>query len=315
MTEELTHPAFPEDELGKLKDEMKVRILEDDDSTSSRAFTQLSRAVYPEGHPLRAHKAAERTAALDAIAVKDLRAFHGARYGGASLVVAVCGKFSAPEIEKTLEDLLRPIAKGSKPPVEAPRAPARAAERFSVPMKDKANVDIVIGNAGGLRRTDPDYYAATLANAVLGQSGLSSRLGRQVRDTEGLTYVIVSRFFSPLLIDGPWGIYLSVAPPNVDKGIASSLAVLGKFASEGISPGELEVEKSAAAGRFQVSLANNAGIADALAQSESYGLGVSLLDEYPRLVRAVTLDEANRALREHIKPDALVTVVAGSLAP
>ena len=106
---------------------------------------------------------------------------------------------------------------------------------------------------------------------------------------------------------------MSVAPANVERGIASSMGVLRKFWSEGISGSELGVEKSAAAGRFQVSLANNAGIADALAVSESYGLGVSMLDEYPRKIHAVTVEEANRALRAHIHPDDLVTVTAGSM--
>jgi len=173
---------------------------------------------------------------------------------------------------------------------------------------------MMIGGGGGLRRKDPDYYASILANAVLGQSSLSSRLGGQVRDTEGLTYTIISRFFSAELLDGLWGVYLSVAPENVDKGLASSMGVLRKFSGEGIAQKELDVEKSAAAGRYLVGLSNNAGIAEALAQAEAVGLGVSILDEYPQKIRAVTLEEANRAIRTHMAVDKLTTVVAGSVS-
>lgn len=322
IVEELRAPAFAEDEIAKLKEEMKVEILEDDDNTTRRAFDDLSRAVYPEKHPLRASTAKVRQDVLSALTGSDLGRFHADHYGAGSLVISVVGGFDTAIVQKQLEQLLGSIPRGKAAPITTERlaagsrlAPAApAGQRIRVPMKDKANVDIVIGGAGALRRTDPDYYAATLANAVLGQSGLSSRLGRQVRDTEGLTYTIVSRFFSPYLVDGPWGIYLSVAPPNVDRGIESSMNVLRGYVKDGMSEEELRVEKSAAAGRFQVSLANNAGVAEALAQAESYGLGVSLLDEYPSKVRSVTVDEANRALRSHILPDKVITVVAGSIS-
>jgi predicted Zn-dependent peptidase len=54
-------------------------------------------------------------------------------------------------------------------------------------MRGKANMNFVMGTASGLRRNDPDYEAALLGNAALGQNSLSSRIGKRVRDTEGLS--------------------------------------------------------------------------------------------------------------------------------
>ena len=317
IVEELREPGFPPDEIAKLKVEMKAEILQSEDDTGDRAYLTLTRSIYPVGHPLRQPTATEQLAALEKISGDDLRRFHQGHYGGSGIVMSLSGKVptaGAPGADRT-QRLLSGIPRGTTAPVEAARATNRSASRQVVPMKDKANVDMMIGGAGGLRRKDPDYYAAYLANAVLGQSSLSSRLGGQVRDTEGLTYVIISRFFSADVLDGPWGIYLSVAPENVEKGLASTMNVMKKFASEGVSAEELAVEKSAAAGRYQVSLSSNAGIAEALAQAESSGLGVSILDEYPKKIRAVTLEEANRAIKDHMAVDKLTTVIAGSVAP
>lgn len=317
IVEELREPAFPPDEIAKLKTEMKAQILQSEDDTGDRAYLALTRSIYPEGHPLRQPTAAEQLAALEKLGADDLRRFHQGHYGGSGIVMSLSGKVpagGAPGSDRT-QRLLSGIPRGTTAPVDATRATNRSASRQIVAMKDKANADMMIGGAGGLRRKDPDYYASILANAVLGQSSLSSRLGGQVRDTEGLTYVIISRFFSADLLDGPWGIYLSVAPENVDKGLASTMNVLKKFAAEGVSAEELAVEKSAAAGRYQVSLSSNAGIAEALAQAESSGLGVSILDEYPKKIRAVTLDEANRAIKTHMSVDKLTTVIAGSVQP
>jgi len=319
IVEELREPAFPPDEIAKLKEEMKAGILQSDDDTGDRAYEAMTRSIYPEGHPLRQASAAERLAALEKLSAEDLRLFHQAHYGGAGIVMSLSGKVAAGGAGASGSDratrLLSALPRGTAAPVEAPRGATKAASRLVVNMKDKANVDMMVGGAGGLRRKDPDYYASILANAVLGQSSLSSRLGGQVRDVEGLTYVIISRFFSPDLLDGPWGVYLSVAPENVDKGLASTMTVLKKFAAQGVSAEELAVEKSAAAGRYQVTLSSNAGIAEALAQAESSGLGVSILDEYPKKIRAVTLEEANRAIKAHMSVDRLTTVIAGSVKP
>ena len=67
-------------------------------------------------------------------------------------------------------------------------------EREVVRVSDKSNVDIILGTDAPLKRSSPDYYAATLANRALGESTLSSRLGLKVRESEGLTYDITSYF-------------------------------------------------------------------------------------------------------------------------
>jgi zinc protease len=178
-------------------------------------------------------------------------------------------------------------------------------------LKEKANVDILIGSAAPLRREARDYYAATLANSALGESTLSSRLGLQVRDVEGLTYGIGSRFRAPTLAAGPWYIAVSVNPQNVDKAIDSALGVLRDYVREGIRPDELADEKSSAIGSFKVSLSTNAGLAEALWNAEFHRLGIDYIDRYPKLIEAVTVEEVNAAIRKYFRPDHLTVVMAG----
>src|SRR5205085_9336820 len=137
------------------------------------------------------------------------------------------------------------------------------------------------------------YYAALLANRALGESTLSSRLGLQVRDAEGLTYGIASRFRAPTLAAGPWYIAVSVNPGNVERAIGSTLQVLREYVREGVRPEGLEDEKSSAIGSFKVSLSTNAGLAAALWNAEFYQLGLDYADRYPQLARALTLAEVN----------------------
>jgi zinc protease len=80
-------------------------------------------------------------------------------------------------------------------------------------------------------------------------------------------------------------------------------------------PEELEDEKSSAVGSFKVSLSTNAGLASALWNAEFYRLGLDYVERYPELVHAVTVEEANAAIRKYFRPERLTVVVAGDVGP
>ena len=65
-------------------------------------------------------------------------------------------------------------------------------------------------------------------------------------------------------------------------------------------------------GEVKMDLASNGGIAHAIDASVYYGLGVSYLDEYPSLVRAVTKEQADAAFAKRVDPDQFTIVSAGS---
>jgi len=180
-------------------------------------------------------------------------------------------------------------------------------------MRGKANMNIIIGGASGLRRLDPDYEAALVSNAVFGQSALASRVGRRVRDTEGLSYALASRYAQTDVLDGVWQLNVNVAPQNVAKALRSTLDEIAKYAREGATDAEVAVQKSYFAGNYQVSLGSNGGVASALVSAEKFGLGPRYLDEFPSRIRAVTTAEANAALRKHFEPEKLHVIVAGDL--
>src|SRR5256885_1403510 len=169
----------------------------------------------------------------------------------------------------------------------------RAYERLSQTVFDEENPFFVHAAARLVESVGSITVADVLANRALGESTLSSRLGLQVRDAEGLTYGIASRFRAPTLAAGPWYIAVSVNPGNVERALESAMRVLREYVREGIRPDELEDEKASAIGSFKVSLSTNAGLAAALWNAEFYRLGLDYVERYPELVRAVTVEEVN----------------------
>ena len=314
LADELKNPAFSAEELEKAKSELKTGVLRNDDSTAFRATTRLAQIVYPENHPYRYVGREPMVASIDAATADDLRAFHRQRWVGANTIIAVVGAVDSKKTIALVEKALGDLPKGQRVAPEVTRTqPGATATREAIRMPGKANMNLIIGTASGLRRNDPDYEAALIANAALGQTALSSRIGRRVRDTEGLSYSLASRFQMSDALDGVWLVNVNVAPQNLAKAMKSTMEEIQKFAREGVTEQEVAIQKDFFAGNFQVGLGTNAGVANALVTAEKFGFGPKYLDDFPRRIRAVTLAEVNKAVKERFYPDRLHTIVAGDL--
>ncbi len=315
LAEMLFAPVFPEDELEKLRALRLGELAQAQEDTFQRAFEAFSRLTYPRGHPHFRRPVEERRADLEHLAKGQLLRVHEALYGPATLVLALVGDFDPSGVERRVVELFGRDTGGAGilPPV-ARRAPSAAAvQEARETMPDKPNLDVVIGHPGGLRRADADFLAASLGNSVLGHSTLSSRLGVRVRDREGLTYGVISRFFGASLIDGPWVVSLSVAPPNLDRAVAAIREEIVRFVAEGPTDGELDDERAAMAGSYRVSLATPMSVARELARLARHALPIEEIDRIPDEVASVRREEVVEAVRAHIDPAHLSLAVAGDL--
>jgi zinc protease len=314
LADELQHPAIKPDALAKAKKELENDIRRNDDSTSARAMERLGQLVFPKSHPYHPFDRDEKLAGLAAITEADLRAFHRRNYSGRGLILAVVGDVDPAAVFDAVTLRLGRMPAGERATPVADRV-VRAEQpvRETVTMRGKANMNIVMGEASGLSRRHPDYEAATLANAVLGQTALASRIGRRVRDTEGLSYSLGSRFSYMEDLDGLWYVNVNVAPQNVAKALRSTREEIDKYAKEGATDAEVAEQKSFFSGNYRVNLGSNGGIADSLVYAERHGFGPGYLDDYPKRMSAVTTAQVNAALKKYFAPDKLHVIVAGDL--
>jgi zinc protease len=313
MSDEVMHPGFTAGELEKAKASMKSDVLRGAESTGVRGFERLTQIAFPADYPYRSPGSERMMKSIDSVGVRDVAGYHSRYYNGKSFILAIVGDVDAQATAELVEKMFSDVPPGVRPALVHLRVQPVAAVREVVSMPGKANMNLYYGLASGLRRADPDYEAALVANAALGQSSVASRLGRRVRDTEGLSYSLYSRFVLSDVLDGVWFASVAVAPVNLQKAMKSTSEEIEKFCRDGITPGELETQKNFFAGNYQVSLGTNTGVAGALVAAERYGFGPSYLDEYPARMRKVTLEQANLAIKHHIDPRNIITVVAGDL--
>lgn len=316
IAEILREPAFPQDELDKLKQQTVAALLEQHSNTGYRAYERFAQLLFAPEHPFYVQPLDELTDSINRITTDDLHDFYRQQYGGRSLIISLAGDVEA----QTAQDLFDKSFAGFSGPerieIEVDHMNRQTETvRETVRIKGKPNIDVLLGSFADLRRDSEDYYAAIIANSALGQSTLSSRLGLTVRDREGLTYGINSRFRAAGLVAGAWYIGVSLNPSTVERAIESTLNVVRDYIANGITDVELADEKSSAIGTFKVALSTNGGLADAVWNAEFYDLGADYVDRFPAIIERVTGDEVNRAIRRYFNPDQLTIVAAGDYEP
>ena len=313
LAEELREPTFPADELGKMTQRNIASIKRAQDETDRRAMERFSQLVFAEESPFHIYPAERRINEIEAITTDDLRQFYEQHYGAEAMILAVVGDVTAAAVSQWVNQYFGDWQGAVKPIINLPKTSLQtAAKKDMVQLQDKASVDVVMGHASRLRRANPDYLAAVVANRALGQSTLSSRLGLKVRDEMGLTYGINSYFSESGLGDGPYVITVTVAPENIDLAINTTQQIVEDYVASGITAEEIADEQSSMIGGYKLGLATNAGIAGQLASTEVYDLGINYLDEYPDHIKALDKASIDAAIRKYIHPEAMTTVMAGT---
>jgi len=314
IAEQLRTPAFTPEEFAKAQKQMAGTIKRSLESTDFRAADAFNRAIYPQGHPNRGVAPDALLAAVESATRDEVLAFHGAHYGPAGMTLVVTGDVEPAALTAEITRAFGGWTGGNAPVRAAQPAGATAAATQDVVMPGKTSVSVVLGQASGLRYSDPDYQALRLANAILG-SGFTGRLMANVRDKEGLTYGVGSSLQNDMVNDGDWRISATFAPGLLDKGIASTQRQLKLWYEGGVTPAEVSARKSNLIGEFKVNLATTGGMAGALLNATNRGYGVDWLDEFPARVQALSVDQVNAAIKKYLKPQSLVLVKAGTLTP
>ena len=314
LAEMLRRPVFSATELGRLKGEALAQIAQARDDPDSAAEREFGRAIYPAGHALRPPTFDEAEEAIRQITREDLVGFHDHQYGPDGLILVLAGNLTADQVRQAIETRLGawPRNSLSEPPPTLDVPLQTAAVRSLIPLPDKSQTAILWGHAGGLRRSDPDFYAAQIMNMVLGGGGaLNSRLGTVIRDELGLAYTVES-FFDAGWYPGPFAVALGTNPGNAKQAIETMLREVRRLRERGISRRERDEAVAYLTGRFPLRLETNSGMADVLWAMEFYRLGADYLERYGDYYRAVTLAQANDAALKHLHPDRGTLVVAGT---
>jgi zinc protease len=317
----LRYPAFPEAEF----EQFRLQAITGLESSRKEPGTLAGQAMgehfdpWPEGHPLRHVSIDESIAQMRALRLEEVRRFHERFYGTAEGEISVVGDFDPVAMRAQLEALFA----GWRAPVRFVPIATRhvdirpEVERLEAP--DKANAVVLARQNLSLNDLDPEYPALLVANSILGGGGMKSRLGDRIRQKDGLSYGVGSGISADASREGrddagSLSVQAIAAPQNAAKVEAALREELTRFVRDGVSADELRDAVAGLLTQRSQSRAADGNVAAWLASNLYYGRTMAHQAQLDARIAALTVDEVNAAIREHIDPAKLSVYLAGDFA-
>jgi zinc protease len=301
----IINPVFSEEELLKRVERTKAALKAGEDDPGFVASKAFIREVYGD-HPYgRLVQGSEET--LDMIQREDLVKFHSDLYVPDNSVMSVVGDITTTEVKVMLGRYFSGWKAGdlTLPASSSPEV-LRKSKTIAID-RDLVQANIIIGHAG-IRRDDPDYYAMSVMNYILGGGGFASRLMQSIREELGLAYSVYSSVNS-LKEGGSFRIRLQTKNESANTVIEEIVREMTEMRNLRVSDTELSDAKAFLTGVFPVRIETSRRIANFLVATEVYGLGTGYIDEYPIYINAVTKEDIFRVAREYLHPDEYILVI------
>jgi zinc protease len=306
LADDVRHPAFPTDKLALVKQQLAAvasRRALDPNYRSQRAFAE---ALYPAGDPALRESTA---ASVNAITLDDVKAYHAQYVRPDMTTLVIVGDVDpaavAREVAARFGDW---TATGPKPDPHLPPIPLPAAKRQNVETQAQ-DVNVQLG-APALARTNPDYDALVLANAIYGGGATDARLFREARDKRGLVYGAYSSLQAGR-DRGTMMISFRAVPSKVAAADAVVRSEMKRMQNERVSADELARAKTrVVAAAIDAEQATGA-IASDLMRIGSDDLPPSYYATLAQRYAKITPADVQRVARKYFHPDNLVEVRTG----
>ena len=321
LADEMQHPTFPADQLERLRAQTLSGLenARQDTGGTGGAGTQaeiaFAQTLYPKGHPYWEPSIDESEIATKAITREDLLSFYKTYYRPDTTTLVIVGDVNAQQavsqIKAAFGDWKNPA--GPKPVVVIPDvpAPAKAPATQVIAIPDTPQTSILFGYNGGLKQNNPDYYAAQIMNFIVGGSVFGSRLGKIIRDDNGLAYS-VSSGIQAQHGSGPYQFFVGTNPKNATRALNLLRQTLSQIKQYGVTPDEIEQAKLYITGSYPIRLETNAGVASVLLMAQDNDLGLDFPYRRNALYNAVTPAQVKVAIQKYLRPSEGALIIAGA---
>ncbi|MEH2174594.1 M16 family metallopeptidase [Nostoc sp.] len=308
LADVVKNSSFPSKELELHRQQTLTDLQQELDEPSEVARRVFVQSIYPKKHPLHTFPTEE---SLQQIQRQDVIDFKAKHYRPDTTVLALVGDFDLDKVRSLIKNKFGDWEVSGKAPTlkYPPVAMPEKIVSVNPVLPDKAQAVTYMGYTG-INRYDPRFHAALVLNQILGGDTLSSRLGAEVRDRQGLSYGIYSSFQAGKNV-GTFLIEMQTSPEDSSKAIASTREMLQQIHQQGVTALEVETAKRTLISSYNVSLANPEELTDRILMNEVYGLDKVELHSFTDKIQKVTLAQVNQAARELLHPDRIVVVTAG----
>jgi zinc protease len=304
----LLNPTFPQGEIERKKELIKGSLKQQEEEPSFLAGRAFKKEVFGE-HPYgRLIEGSVET--IDNIKREDFVRFYSDYFLPNNSILSVVGDLTSDELDGLIKQYLGEWKKKEVPLKVAKKIEEKKIKKVVKIDKELTQANVMLGNLG-ISRDNPDYYAVSVMNYILGGGGFSSRLMQSIRDEMGLAYDVHS-FFTAGKEEGIFQVGIQTKNESANTAIDEILKQIGRIRKESVSDQELSDAKSYLTGSFSRRLDTNRKIVDFLASVEFYNLGLDYVEKYPNYINSVTQDDVLRVAQKYLTPENYVLVVVAN---
>jgi zinc protease len=310
LADVLMNPAFPEKQVERVRSQVLGELQGEKEQPGILAAKAFEAMVF-EGHPYRRPaNGTEKT--VSRITRKDLMEFHRVYYRPNNTIIAIVGDIQETEVLALIKKHLEMWTPKNPPPNTFSAPVPLTQPKVKLIDKELTQANVILGHVG-IERSNPDFYAVSVMNYILGGGGFSSRLVNRIRDELGLAYDVDSGFQAQVM-PGPFAVRLQTRNVAAMQAIASVLQEITLIRTEPVSDQELADAKAYLVGSFPLRLDTTVKLAALLAQIELHGLGLTYFEDYPKAIMAVTKEDVLRVAQKYLHPEAYALVVVAKQA-
>jgi zinc protease len=305
----LTNPVFPDSELETLRRRTLTGFIQRRANPNAIASVAYSKLLYGENHPYGKSLGGDENS-VRALTRTEIQKFYETFYRPNNATLIVVGDVDVKSLLPQLEKAFANWKAAEVPKIEVPnKSDFDKPGIYIIDRPGAAQSVLSIGHIG-VSRDNPDFFALTVMNSILGGQ-FSARVNMNLREDKGYTYGARTSW-SFRRGAGPFEASADVQTAVTKESVIEFMKELkGIRGAIPVTTAELEYNKQSLIRRFPAGFETVGQISAQLANLVVYGLPDSYFNEYIRKINAVTLDDINRVANKYLKPDKMAILIVG----
>lgn len=304
----LTKPRFDDSAFLRAHSQAQSILTQQQQQPAYQLDRAFKKAAYGD-HPY-ANEQVGTKETLDDLRVSDIRNVAEHYLSKENIVIAAVGDITAEELSALMDKYLAVLPEKYAPDSKVEDVIVAAGEDPVIIDFDIPQTMVFFGTQG-VKRSDPNYFAAYVMNEILGgSSSLTSILGEEIRESRGLAYS-VSSHIEPLSHAAMWRGNFASRNDQARSAVNVLLATLKAFREKGPTDEEVQNAKQYLVNSFVLNLDSNDAIASFLINMQINHLGIDYLQRRNSMVMSVRKEEIMDMTNRLIDPDKMLLFMIG----
>ena len=307
MSDGALNPLFVQEEFEKEKEKLIEGLKSEEKSVTAIAGRVENVLTYGKEH-YKGEYTSEET--LNNVTLNDVVLNYNTYFAPGNAYLVIVGDVNFKEVKKEVERLFGKWKKATAPQLtySDPKDVQYSQINF-IDVPNAVQSEIALVNLSNLKMTDKEYFAALLANQILGGGG-EGRLFLNLREKHGWTYGAYSSIGSGKYIN-KFRSGSSVRNVVTDSAIVEVFNELKKIRTELVSEEDLKNAKAKYIGNFVMQIEKPSTIAGYALNKETQGLPEDFYENYIKNINAVTAEDIKNAANKYFLADKTRVVIVG----